>query len=153
MRGGVLEQTPCWGTGEVVEAVAPQRSAAEKYRRREPVLDLTTISERRCSRARIWDASSCWSEPFGNTHTLADLQISEGEIFDMQNLALGSPGLDDLNSLFNDAWTEFTATAPVDIDLVAQASLREMMADRIMRAAHNGEVDRTALKALALRGL
>jgi hypothetical protein len=71
----------------------------------------------------------------------------------MQYLALGSPGLDDLNSLFNDAWTEFTATAPVDIDLVAQASLREMMADRIMRAAHNGEVDRTALKALALRGL
>jgi len=43
----------------------------------------------------------------------------------MQNLALGSSGLDDLNSLFNDAWTEFTATAPVDIDLVAQASLRD----------------------------
>jgi hypothetical protein len=38
-------------------------------------------------------------------------------------------------------------------DLAAQASLREMMADRIMRAAHSGEVDRTALKALALRGL
>jgi hypothetical protein len=71
----------------------------------------------------------------------------------MQNLVLGSPGIDDLNSLFNDAWTEFIATAPVDIDLVAQASLRELMADRIMRAAHNGEVDRTALKALALRGL
>jgi hypothetical protein len=71
----------------------------------------------------------------------------------MQNLVLGSPGIDDLNSLFNDAWMEFTATAPVGIDLIAQASLREMMADRIMRAAHNGEVDRTALKALALRGL
>jgi hypothetical protein len=71
----------------------------------------------------------------------------------MQNLTLGSPGLDDLNSLFNDAWTEFTAMAPGDIDLVAQASLREMMAARIMRAAQSGEVDRTALKALALRGL
>ena len=71
----------------------------------------------------------------------------------MQNLALGSPVLDDLNSLFNDAWTEFTATAPVDVDLVAQASLREMIAARIMRAAQSGEVDRTALKALALRGL
>jgi hypothetical protein len=71
----------------------------------------------------------------------------------MQNLALGSPGLDDLNSLFNDAWTEFTATAPVHIDLAAQTSLREMMAARIMRAAQSGEVDRTALKALALHGL
>jgi hypothetical protein len=71
----------------------------------------------------------------------------------MQNLAFGSPGLDDLSSLFNDAWTEFTATAPVDIDLVAEASLREMIAARIMRAAQSGEVDRTELKALALRGL
>jgi hypothetical protein len=70
----------------------------------------------------------------------------------MQHLALGSLGLDDLNNVFNDAWTEFTGT-PVDIDLVAQASLREMMAARIMRAAQSGEVDRTALRALALRGL
>jgi hypothetical protein len=88
------------------------------------------------------------------THTLADLrEFLNGEICDMQDLALGSPGLDDLNSLFNDAWTEFTATAPVDIDPIAQASLREMMAARIMRAAQSGEADRTALKALALRGL
>jgi hypothetical protein len=70
----------------------------------------------------------------------------------MQDLALGSLGLDDLNNVFNDAWTEFTA-APVDIDLVAQASLREMIAARIMRAAQSGEVDRRALRALALRGL
>jgi hypothetical protein len=70
----------------------------------------------------------------------------------MQDLALGSLGLDDLNNVFTDAWTEFTA-APVDIDLVAQASLREMIAARIMRAAQSGEVDRRALRALALRGL
>ena len=70
----------------------------------------------------------------------------------MQELLLGSLGLDDLNNVFNDAWTAFTA-ATVDIDLVAQASLREMMAARIMRAAQSGEVDRTALRALALRGL
>jgi hypothetical protein len=54
----------------------------------------------------------------------------------MHDLALGSLGLDDLNDVFSDAWTEFTAA----IDLVAQASLRETMAARIMRAAQSGEV-------------
>jgi hypothetical protein len=59
----------------------------------------------------------------------------------------------DMRELFNDAWTDFEATSPVGIDLVAEASLRSMIAARLMRAAKAGETDRTALKALALDGL
>jgi hypothetical protein len=39
------------------------------------------------------------------------------------------------------------------IDLVAEASLRRLMATRIRRAAAMGEVDRRALRASALVGL
>jgi hypothetical protein len=71
----------------------------------------------------------------------------------MKNPAFGPLGVADLRGLFNDAWAEFTATSPVGIDLIAEASLRGMIAARIMRAAESGEVDRAALKALALSGL
>ena len=50
-------------------------------------------------------------------------------------------------------WTEFEATSPVGIDLVAEASLRSMIGARLMRAAKAGETDRATLKALALNGL
>jgi hypothetical protein len=55
--------------------------------------------------------------------------------------------------LLDDAWTEFEATSPVGIDLVAEASLRSMMGARLMRAAKAGETDRATLKAFALNGL
>jgi hypothetical protein len=55
--------------------------------------------------------------------------------------------------LFDDAWTEFKATSPVGIDLIAEASLRRMITARLMRAAEMGETDRVALKGLALYGL
>jgi hypothetical protein len=59
----------------------------------------------------------------------------------------------DLRELFEDAWTEFSASSPVGIDLIAEASVRNMIATRIVRAAERGETDRRALKALALNGL
>ena len=51
-----------------------------------------------------------------------------------------------------EAWDEFAASAPEGIDLVAEASLRRLMATRIRRAAAMGEVDRRALRASALVG-
>jgi hypothetical protein len=39
------------------------------------------------------------------------------------------------------------------IDLIAEASLRSMIATRLMRAAGRGETDRASLKAFALNGL
>jgi hypothetical protein len=70
----------------------------------------------------------------------------------MKNRTLGPLSVSDLRELFNDAWMEFAATSPMGIDLIAEASLRSMIAARIIRAANKGEVDRAALKARALRG-
>ena len=71
----------------------------------------------------------------------------------MWNRAVGLLSDADLQGLFNDAWAEFNATPPVGIDLIAEASLRSMIATRIMRAAEMGKVDRVTLKSCALRGL
>jgi hypothetical protein len=71
----------------------------------------------------------------------------------MQKREFGPVGAVELHKLFDDAWTEFKATSPAGIDLKAEASLRSMIAARLMRAAERGETDRHALKALALHGL
>jgi hypothetical protein len=71
----------------------------------------------------------------------------------MDKQEFGPLGSTELQELFDDAWTEFKATSPVGIDLIAEASLRSMIAARLMRAAERGETDRSALKGLALRGL
>ena len=71
----------------------------------------------------------------------------------MEKQEFGPLGFTELHELFNDTWTEFKATSPVGIDLIAEASLRSMIATRLMRAAERGETDRTTLKALALNGL
>jgi len=62
-------------------------------------------------------------------------------------------GFIDLRDLLDDAWTDFEATSPAGIDLIAEASLRNMITARLMRAAKRGETNRAALKALALNGL
>ena len=71
----------------------------------------------------------------------------------MYDRAFAPGGFVDLRELLDDAWTEFEATSPVGIDLVAEASLRSMMGVRLMRAAKAGETDRATLKAFALNGL
>jgi hypothetical protein len=71
----------------------------------------------------------------------------------MYDGAFAPTGFVDLRQLLDDAWTEFEATSPVGIDLVAEASLRSMMGARLMRAAKAGETDRATLKAFALNGL
>ena len=71
----------------------------------------------------------------------------------MQNQEFVPLGSAELQELFDDAWTEFKATSPVGVDLIAEASLRRMIAARLMRAAEMGETDRVALKGLALFGL
>jgi hypothetical protein len=53
----------------------------------------------------------------------------------MYNRAFAPTGFVDLRQLLDDAWTDFEATSPVGIDLVAEASLRNMIAARLMRAA------------------
>ena len=64
-----------------------------------------------------------------------------------------SPTTRDLQSVSNEAWDEFAASAQGGIDLVAEGSLRRMMSTRIRQAAALGEVDRLALRASALAGL
>jgi hypothetical protein len=71
----------------------------------------------------------------------------------MEKRQYGPAGVIDLHELFDDVWNEFKSTSPVGIDLVAEASLRSMIAARLMRAAKTGETDRAALKAVALSGL
>jgi hypothetical protein len=71
----------------------------------------------------------------------------------MYDREFAAVGFVNLRELLDDAWTDFTATSPVGIDLIAEASLRSMIATRLMRAAEAGETDRAALKALALSGL
>ena len=71
----------------------------------------------------------------------------------MYNREFAPGGFVDLRELLDDAWSEFEATSPMGIDLVAEASLRGMIATRLMRAAKAGETDRAALKAVALSGL
>ena len=59
----------------------------------------------------------------------------------------------DMRELLDEAWNDFEATSPVGIDLVAEASLRNMIGARLLRAAKAGETDRATLKSLALNGL
>ena len=66
----------------------------------------------------------------------------------MHNREFAPVGFIGLRELLDDAWTDFMATAPVGIDLIAEASLRSMIAARLRRAAKAGETDRAALKAL-----
>jgi hypothetical protein len=46
----------------------------------------------------------------------------------------------DLRELLDDAWTDFEATSPDGIDLIAEASLRSMIATRLMRAAEGARL-------------
>ena len=62
-------------------------------------------------------------------------------------------GASDIQALSDDAWNEFTATSPQGIDLVAEASIRRLMASRIRSAVTRGERDRGTLRQGALRGL
>ena len=71
----------------------------------------------------------------------------------MYDREFAAVGFVDLRELLDDAWTDFEATSPAGIDLIAEASLRSMITARLMRAAKRGETDRAALKALALNGL
>ena len=71
----------------------------------------------------------------------------------MENRQFAPVGLINLRDLLDDAWTDFEATSPAGIDLIAEASVRSMIAARLMRAAKRGEINRAALKALALNGL
>jgi len=61
--------------------------------------------------------------------------------------------VEDIQALSDDAWNEFSATSPQGIDLVAEASVRQLMATRIRSALARGERDRGALRQGALRGL
>ena len=71
----------------------------------------------------------------------------------MYDREFAAVGFVDLRELLDDAWTDFEATSPAGIDLIAEASLRSMITARLMRAAKRGETNRAALKALALTGL
>jgi hypothetical protein len=76
-----------------------------------------------------------------------------GRVGKMENREFAPVGFIDLRALLDDAWTDFKATSPVGIDLIAEASVRSLIANRLMRAAEKGETDRSVLKAVALNGL
>ena len=76
-----------------------------------------------------------------------------GRVSKMENREFAPVGFIDLQALLDDAWTDFKATSPVGIDLIAEASVRSLIASRLMRAAEKGETDRKILKAVALNGL
>ena len=71
----------------------------------------------------------------------------------MYDREFAAVGFVDLRELLDDAWTDFEATSPAGIDLIAEASLRSMITARLMRAAKRGETNRAAMKAFALNGL
>jgi hypothetical protein len=64
----------------------------------------------------------------------------------MQKREFGPVGAIELQKLFDDAWTEFKATSPAGILLMAEASLRSMIATRLMRATERGRPILTPLK-------
>ena len=61
--------------------------------------------------------------------------------------------MNEVQSITDEAWNEFTATSPEGIDYIAEASVRGMMVARIRRALTRGEADRRALRERALSGL
>jgi hypothetical protein len=61
--------------------------------------------------------------------------------------------MSEVQALSDQAWNEFTATAPEGIDYIAEASVRGLMVARIRHALARGEVDRRALREHALNGL
>jgi hypothetical protein len=66
---------------------------------------------------------------------------------------IGPLAFADLEQVIDEAWREFSATSPAGIDLIGEASVRSMIANRIIRAAELGNIDRGSLKSEALRGL
>ena len=68
-------------------------------------------------------------------------------------LALDPQQVNVVGSAFKEAWLQFTAAAPAGMDLFAEASMRQLIAVRIIRATQSGEFDRKALITLALQGL
>ena len=61
--------------------------------------------------------------------------------------------MNEVQSITDEAWNEFTATSPEGIDYIAEASVRGMMVARIRRALTRGEADRRALRERASSGL
>jgi hypothetical protein len=68
-------------------------------------------------------------------------------------LALDPQQVSSIGAAFEQAWLKFTAAAPAGMDLFAEASIRQLIAVRIIRATQSGELDRDALITLALHGL
>ena len=68
-------------------------------------------------------------------------------------LALDPQQVSSIGAAFEQAWLQFTAAAPAGMDLFAEASIRQLIAVRIIRATQSGELDRDALINLALHGL
>jgi hypothetical protein len=58
-----------------------------------------------------------------------------------------------IGAAFEEAWVQFTAAAPAGMDLFAEASIRQLIAARMIRATQSGQLERHALIALALDGL
>ena len=61
--------------------------------------------------------------------------------------------MSEVHAVSDEAWNEFTASAPEGIDYIAEASVRGLMVARIRRAVTRGEADRGALRERALSGL
>ena len=71
-----------------------------------------------------------------------------------RQLALDPQQVSVIGSAFKEAWLQFAAAAPAGMDLFAEASMRQLIAVRIIRAAtQSEEFDRNALITLALQGL
>src|SRR5690242_14653218 len=64
-------------------------------------------------------------------------------------LALDPQQVNSIGAAFEEAWLRFTAAAPAGMDLFAEASIRQLIAVRIIRATRCGELDRDALITLA----
>jgi hypothetical protein len=68
-------------------------------------------------------------------------------------LALDPRQVSSMGAAFEEAWLRFAQAAPAGMDWLAEASLRQLIAVRIIRAAQSGQLDHEALVALALHGL
>jgi len=123
-------------------------------RRRVPPRFILAKTRRKCYLERATSARHWRGISRQRNNTVLDLKVEDAlDGYRMYHREFSRMGSVDMRELLDEAWNDFEATSPVGIDLVAEASLRNMIGARLLRAAKAGETDRATLKSLALNGL
>src|SRR5262245_12413086 len=89
----------------------------------------------------------------GSEMRIQNCEVCTSSVKNNYPLVLDPQEVNSIGAAFEEAWLQFTAVAPAGMDLFAEASIRQLIAVRIIRAAQSEQLDRDALVALALHGL